>query len=52
MCYDYDFEMLKRAYAEELARRQARQTEVSKKPDKTDAKEPRTVPEGKEPVPA
>jgi hypothetical protein len=51
MCYDYDFEMLKRAYVEELARRNREKKVETAKPDKVDSK-PTPAPQGKEPVPA
>lgn len=52
MCYDYEFEMLKKAYVEELARRKQRQAEASGKPNTPEVKEAPKVPESKEPVPA
>jgi hypothetical protein len=51
MCYDYDFEMLKRAYMEELARRNRERKAEERKPDKVDTK-PAPAPQGKAPVPA
>ena len=55
MCHDFDFEMLRRAYAEEMARRQRQRAEAEKKPTTQPAgkpAEPVTKVERKEPIPA
>ena len=56
MCHGYEFEMLKRAYAEELARRNREKAEAQKKESATTAPPKPTAPapriRDKEPVPA
>ena len=54
MCHGYEFEMLKRAYAEELARRNREKAEAQKKESATTApaKPSAPAPRNKEPVPA
>ena len=54
MCHDYEFEMLKRANFEQLARRDRAKTDAAKKPEEA-PEEPATTParvRDKEPVPA
>lgn len=57
MCHDFDYEMLKRAYLEQVARRNREKAESEKKPapSVTPASKPAETAPGvrdKEPVPA
>jgi len=55
MCHDYELEMLRRAYMEELARRSRPKDEARRKPEVAPAPAQPAAPAGvrdKEPVPA
>lgn len=52
MCHDYEFEMLKRAHAEEMARRNRAKEQASKAPQSEPAKPAATPSRDRQPVPA